>query len=519
MEHSVQHGKAWRMVAHFGRQSVLGIVLLLAACGTGGDSGSEPNTPLTRPMALVVNQDDTTLTTIRLDGKGPPVVGTLSLGPAQPDAIGGVSFSLGEWIFVTHTAQNRVATIDPIGATAPILESFLTENPLDARVRIGQRPTRIYRDPVDKEVLWTMNDGDPVTGLDTVANCAQGGSVSVLHNSHLGVGGERPRVTSVVCLSGTGEHLIAFSRPPVTPQEIAFVSSKTTGLISVLLPVQTAGGGVAWSEFFVKIDLCDSAKETSLGYPACDASAATPNHSAPAGMFWSRVTGKIYVYLSGYDAVAEIDPNALTTRQVDITPPINAALPHVSMTPDGRFLFLVGEDVLSNPSMAIGKMGIVDLTAANPALTMLSVPELDNIRPTKFQFAPDGRRLYLVQSNRIDDLPFAAQAHNLKSDKLLVFDPSSFPSSPTFIGEIDLPAVGPDGLHGMDLWIVGPRAASSTKGIVVTNATPGARGSVSLIDAASNAVTATIPVGRNPQQVTVYYYGLAARDNQATPIW
>lgn len=530
MEHSVQNGGFRGMWCSFGRQVAVVVIFLFAACSSGGDSGSEPNTPLSTPMALVVNQDDTTLTTLRLDGKNSPLIGTLSLGPAQADAIGGVTFSLGEWIFVTHTVGNRVATIDPLGATTPILEGFLTENPLDTRIRIGQRPTRIYRDPVDKEVLWTTNDGDPATGIDTVANCSHGGSVSVLHNSHLGVGGERPRVTSIVCLSGKGEHFIEFSRPPVTPQEVAFVSSKTTGLISVLLPVPTAGGSVAWSEFFVKIDLCDSVKETSLGYPACDGTATTPNHSAPAGMFWSQATGKIYSYLSGYGAVVEIDPEQLViTRMAAISPQGNVEYRSVGMTPDGRFLFLAGEDVLSdaiaNPSNSkvLGSFGVVRLDTPAPTdpltVTGFSIPQLDNIRPAKFQFAPDGRRLYITQSNRVSDLAFAAQAHNLKVDKLLVFDPLTFPAPPTFLAEIDLPPVGPSGLHGMDLWIAGPRGAGSVKGVVATNATPGVNGTVSLIDASRNTITVTIPVGRNPKQVTVYYYGLAASDNQATPIW
>jgi YVTN family beta-propeller protein len=333
-----------------------------------------------------------------------------------------------------------------------------------------------------------------------------------------------------VCLSGKGDHFIEFSRPPVTPQEVAFVSSKTTGLISVLLPVPTAGGSVAWSEFFVKLDLCDSIKETSLGHPVCDLNTTTPNHSAPDGMFWSQATGKIYSYLSGYGVVVEIDPEHLViTRRADISPQGNIEYRSVGMTPDGRFLFLAGEDVISdaiaNPSNSkvLGSFGVVRLDTPSPTdpltLTVFSVPQLDNIRPAKFQFAPDGRRLYVTQSNKVSDLAFAAQAHSLKVDKLLVFDPSTFPAAPTFVAEIDLPAVGPGGLHGMDLWITGPRGAGSAKGVVVTNATPGVNGTVSLIDTSTNAIAATIPVGRNPKQVTVYYYGLAASDNQVTPIW
>jgi YVTN family beta-propeller protein len=465
-------------------------------------------------MALVVNQDDTSMTTLRLDGQGSPVISTLSLGPTQSDEIGGVSFSIGEWIFVTHKAGNRVAFIDPIGAPAPILEGFLEVN---GPVRIGQRPSRIYRDPVDKEVLWTMNEGDPSTGIDTVRPCPAG-SISVVHNSHLSVGGTTPHVSTTTCVSGVGEHFIAFSRLPAVTQEIAFVSSKTTGLISLLL-ADPSFGDVRWGELqFLKIDLCDSTKEISLGYPPCDGNVTTPNHSAPSGMFWSQATGKIYSYLSGYQTVVEVDPNTTftITRKADITPPVNTALPDVGITPDGRFLFLTGEDVISDASKVIGKIGIVDLTAANPGLTVFSIPQLDNLRPAQFRFTPDGKRLYLTQSNSLTGLATLPQVQNLIKDVLLVFDPSPLPLAPTFLTQIPLP---PSDAHGMDVWVTGPQGAGSAKGIVVTNATSGAAGTVSLIDAATNIITSTIAVGRNPKQVTVYYYGLAASDNQATPVW
>lgn len=487
---------------------MLPVVLVVAACGTGGESDQAPNTPLTIPMALVMNQDDTTMTTVRLDSNGPPVINTLSLGPVQSDAIGGASFSSGEWIFVTNTATNTVATIDPITATAPILEDFLKENPLDPRVRIGQRPTRIYRDPVDKEVLWTMNEGDAATGIDSVANCPLGGSVSVLHNSHLGVGGEKPRVTSIVCLSGKGEHLIAFSRPPATPQELVFVSSKTTGIISVLLPVPTAGG-VAWSEFSSKFNLCSKQFTSSI---------PTNCGAAPTGLFWSGTTSKIYSYLSGPQTVVEIDPvNLVITKTMSVTAPANTSFSSVGMTPNGRFLLLTGEDVSSDPNKVLGKIGAVDLAAATPSLVTFSLPQLDSIRPTKFLVTPDGKRLYLLQSNEIGGLASPTQAQALKKDRVLVFAPSSLPAAPTFVTEVaDLP---PSETHGMDVWVTGPKGAGSARAIVVTNATSGQNGSVSVIDAATNSIVSNIPVGKNPKQVTVYYAGLATSENQATPRW
>lgn len=493
------------------RSALCAVLLLLAACGGGDDSGPEANSPLSTPMALVANQDDTTMTTIRLDGKHSPVINTLSLGPVQADAIGGVTFSLGEWIFVTHTAGNRVAFIDPIGSLAPILEDYLDAS---GDPKVGQRPKRIYRDPVDKEVLWTMNEGDAVTEVDIVANCLFGGSATVLHNSHISVGGEKPHIKKTSCLFGKGEEFAAFSRPTVGSPGLlqrAFVSSKTTGLVTVVTG-DPADGANRWSTL-IPIDLCDNTKE------ACDASALTPNSSAPAGMFWSQATGKIYSYLSGYGTVVEIDPSALAvTRKVDITlpAPSTTVFHSVGTTPNGRYLLLVGEDLLSDPSKVIGKFGVVDLTAAVLSITLLPIPELDNLRPAIFQFTPDGKRLYLLQSNKISDLAFGAQAHNLKSDRLLAFDPSMLPAVPAFVAEVSLPAAE---MHGMDLWITGPQGAGSAKGVVVTNATPGVRGSVSLIDATRHTITATIPVGKNPKQVTVYYVGLAANDNQATPTW
>ncbi len=486
-------------------------VILLVAC-SAGDNDQAPNTPLSIPMALVVNQGDTTMTTVRLDGKSSPVISTLSLGPPQADSIGGVAFSLGEWIFVTNTATNQVAAIDPIGTAAPVLEDFLTVNPLDPRVKIGQRPTRIHRDPADKEVLWTMNEGDPVTGLDTVANCSRGGSVSVLHNSHLGVGGEQPRVTSIVCLSGKGTHFVAFPRPPAVTERLAFVSSSSTGIISILLAVPIPGDNVAWSELPFQIDLCDSAKETSLGHPPCDGSATTPNHSAPGGLFWSQTTKKIYSYLAGYQAVIEIDPSSLhiTPRRVDVPNFWSAEI-----TPGGRFLLFIGEDIASDPTTTIGKFGLIDLT--QQTLTLVS-HAVEHVRPAQFRFTPDGRRLYVTQLNVTAGLT-PAQAAALQKDKLLVFDATPWPASFPFVASTDLPQVGPLGLHGLDLWVTGPKGAGSARGIVVTNAPHHGNGSVSLIDATSHAITETIPVGRNPKQVTVYYAGLAASDNQATPTW
>lgn len=516
MTHDEPYGVSCREECAFVQRLTLGgmvaaIAFLLAACGAGSDD-PEPNSPLTTPMAFVVNQDDTTLTTLRLDGKFSPVVSTLSLGPAQPDAIGGVTFSLGEWVFVTHTAGDRVAAIDPIGGPTPILEDFLTTNPADptGRVRVGLKPTKIYRDPVDKEVLWTTNEGDP-DGIDRLAGCTNGGSVSILHNSHLGVGGgDRPRVTSRVCLSGRGEQFIAFPPAPSSGQRSALVASKTSGFVSTLLEAPLAGGGTAWSEIDLFLNLCTRTFVFPTPPSACNA--------APGGLFWSQATAKAYTYLSyqsggGVPEVLEFDhmtPLAVP-RFVQISLSGSQSVSHVGMVPDGRELLVIIED-RSDADHVETRFASIDVTVSGAlTLTPIASPTLRDVRIAQFQFTPDGRRLYLLASNDGSSLS-ATQAANQRKDLLFVLDRTPL----QLVREIALPA---STSHAMDLWITGPAGAGSANGVVVTNATPGINGTVSLIDPNRGQETARFSVGRNPKMVTVYYVGLARSDNQATPRW
>ncbi len=504
--------------------TTLMVVCVGAACGDNrlsrvdpdssvGADGSAPDsdegTLQGVPLAFVANQDDTTLTTIRLDGKGTPVVNTLPIGPPQSDAIGGMAFSSGEWLFVTNTAANWVATIDPRGRL-PIFEEYLTANKENPLVKIGRRPTRIYRDSVDKEVVWTLNEGDPVTGIDAIGDCTRGGSVSVLHNSHLGAGGKGPHVMSKVCLDGKGPHDIAFLKPSGPRQELALVSSKATGIVNVLLPISGTGGSVAWGAFPGSYDLCDSAKEVRLGHSPCDAVPTTPNHASPIGIVWSNATEKFYCYLSGYQQVAELDPQTLTiSRRIEV-----GAFQNAEIVPGGRFLLLIGVDEITDPATIRGTVASLDLTVL-PA-TVVAMP-IDNIRPRQFRFTPDGKRLYIALANDPVGLT-SEQAAALKTDKILELDTKHLPVVTT-VREIELPAVGPLGVHGLDVWTTASNGPASATGIVVTNAQNGSVGTVSLIDPGTGAITATIPVGKNPKQIVVYYTGLAASDMQATPTW
>ena len=128
----------------------------------------------------------------------------------------------------------------------------------------------------------------------------------------------------------------------------------------------------------------------------------------------------------------------------------------VGITPNGQSLFLVGEDVDSDPTQVIGRFGSIDLTAPVLSATELSFPQLSNIRPARFQFTPDGVRIYMTQSNDVGGLN-AVQAQNLRKDLLLIFDPSSI----SLVSELALP---PAEMHAMDLWITGPQGRRIGKG-------------------------------------------------------
>ena len=92
----------------------------------------------------------------------------------------------------TYRIRMEVALIDPVSSSEPIFEATLAGAGLSGP---GDNPAHIYRDPTDPEVMWSMNDGD-ANGDDGI-NCPTpqtGGSVTILHNSHIGPGGTIPEI-------------------------------------------------------------------------------------------------------------------------------------------------------------------------------------------------------------------------------------------------------------------------------------------------------------------------------------
>ena len=226
-----------RVVTTFSKSTVLGLAFIaLAACDSGESTSTTGTTPapggsagLSGPMVFVNNTGDKTLTSVALKGdSGNAVVNTIEAAKFENVALGDMQYSSGDWVFMTLGAANKVATIDPLTAATPVHEVNLPA---------GTRPVHLYRDRNDGEVMWIMNDGDnaPATTTpgDDVVNCAAqgGGSVTVIHNSHLGPGAVIPQVEKTICLLADGHKVTAFSGDGVPKR--AFVSSEVGGEIAV----------------------------------------------------------------------------------------------------------------------------------------------------------------------------------------------------------------------------------------------------------------------------------------------
>ncbi|MDF0676110.1 MAG: hypothetical protein P0120_17515 [Nitrospira sp.] len=490
----------------------LGLALIgLAACSSG-ESTPTTGTPApsggaglsSGPIAFVNNTGDKTLTSVALKGdSGNAVVNTIPAAEFENVALGDMQYSDGEWLFVNLTAANKVATIDPLTAATPVHEVNLPA---------GTRPVHIYRDTNDGEVIWSMNDGDNVPGAttpgDDLVNCGTqtGGSVTVMHNSHLGPGANPPAVQRTICVLADGHKVTAFSSGAGLPKR-AFVSSEVGGEIAVIDDEESSAD---YLKMIARIDLCNSTKETT---PCNDESLTplttpfTPNSSGPHGIRWSKLTKKVYSIQEGYGQIAEIDP---TTRAITKTFDL-AGTPYTSygISPDGRFLMLRGETIAPQAL----KLGVIDLSTTNPVVADLNAPELDGTSTgtfltggSLFKFSPDGSRFYLLVGN-------STAATVTKKDRLFAYDSSTLSATPPALtllpnGEISLLQTG---RHSMDVLAQG---AGQAKYVVVSNF--GAPGSVSIINATDNAIKENVTVGTNPGAVLVYQPGAATSGNQAS---
>jgi len=541
--------------------AMLGLALIsLASCSSGESTTPAVTTggsaALQGPLVFVHNSTARTTSVVALRGDtGNSVIRTMGNGVAETghpngayngNAPGDMQFSEGEWVFVNvggivpgpgvaaDTVGSSVALIDPLSGATPIFEDLL---------QIGERPVHIYRDPTDGEVIWSMIDGNATTGLDSVSatikdsgavvDCSAtgGGAVTILHNSHIGPGGNVPKIIGKICLLAAGHKVTAFSQPtvsnPANPK-LAFVSSTTAGEVSVIDNLETLPGGAAnpnYLKLIARVDLCDSAKEALRPIPAaCNNDIATPltsafslNNSNPHGIRFSKATGRIYSIQENYRTIVEIDPTAVVagpgenkaaiTRTLELT-----GMPYTSfgITPDGRFLFVRGVDTTTDPAHVLGKIGVVDL-AANPlAVIPFNLPEMTDVVPSTFKFAPNGQRLYMLAANTATGT--LNQPVNQKKNLLFAYDSSAFPAAPTLLRPIGL--LSTTGNHNFDIYADGPAAAGSAKYVVVSNGST--ENSVSIINATTNQITQSVPTGNGASTVMVYYPDAALNNNQAT---
>ena len=484
-------------------------VLGLALVGLVNCSSSDDTTPavtsggsagLSSPLVFVNNTGDKSLTSVALKGdSGNAVVGTIPAAEFENAALGDMQFTDGDWLFLNLAAANKVSTIDPLTAATPVHE---------ANLATGTRPVHIYRDSNDGEVVWSMNNGDNAGGTltpgDDLVNCASqgGGSVTALHNSHLGPGGTPPFVLGTTCLLADGHKVAAFSSGAGVPKRV-FVTSEDAGEMAV---IEDDEASADYRKMIKRIYLCNSAKETT---PCNNESATpittafTPNSSVPHGIRWSKLTKKVYSILEGYHNIVEIDPTTLAiSKTFDL-----AGTPYTSygISPDGRFLLLRG-----NTTPPTGtKLGVVDLSSAATPRTDFTIPELDGTSTGSFKFSPDGKRFYILAGNA---------AASTKKDRLFAFDASTLTATPpalTLIKEIQLIAGGDSAgfsaAHSLDVLAQG---AGEAKYIVVSNK---ADNSLSIINATDNLIKQTVTnVGSLPGALIVYAPGTTAAGNQAT---
>jgi DNA-binding beta-propeller fold protein YncE len=494
----------------YARTSLLGLALIgLVSCSSGDSTTpvvtSSGSAALQGPIVFVNNTTSKSLTSVALKGdSGNAVLGSIDAAEFENVALGDMQFTEGEWVFVNLAGANKVATIDPLTNAQPVHEVNLAA---------GTRPVHMYRDPNDGEVVWIMNDGDNAGGTptpgDDLVNCNNparvggpvlGGSVTAVHNSHLGPGGTAPFLLGTTCLLADGHKVAAFSSGVGLPKRV-FVSSEDAGEISVIDGDESS---LTYRQVIHRIDLCRAAKE---GGPCDDESATpsttafTPNNSAPHGIRWSKLTKKIYSIQEGYGEIAEIDPVTFSVTPIlDLT-----GLPYTAfgISPDGRFLLLRGQTTAPQAT----KLGVLDLSVTPAVRTDFTIADLNGTAPGSFKFSPDGNRLYILAAN-------SALATVTKKDKLFAFDSSTLTATPaalTLLREISLVSTG---AHSFDVLAQGAGAATF---IAVSNSTDN---SLSVINATDNLIKQTVQnigaAGSSLGGVMVYAAGTAAAGNQAT---
>jgi hypothetical protein len=459
----------------------------LAAC-SAGESTSTVGTPapggsaaLQGPLAFVKVEGNSKLAVVAHSGTvGNREISRMSFSGAN--AVGDMATSEKDWIFANIPAQDGVALIDPVSGSQPIFEATLAGAALSGP---GDNPAHIYRDPTDPEVIWAMNDGD-ADGNDGV-NCPApqtGGSVTILHNSHIGPGGTLPEIHEEICFGagGRGHHSAIFTRGAGLPVS-TYITSEHDGAVIVIDNNPNNAG--TYLSVIARLDMCDGTKQT------CDANVGTPNTAGTHGIYFSSSTNKVYVHNEGYEQLAVIDPatgNAVTRLAIG---PYGG----LRLSGNGRFLVMRRTDTASDLNHVIGKIRVLDLAATPIGITDFDVQD---VIPQTIRMSADGTKLFLTQSNSPTGLTANQQAA-LKQNVLLVFAMTGLPAALPAPAEITL-----ENSNGRSIELYEKNGTLTS--ILVSNTDDD---SLSIVNGSTNAVS-TINIPGNPGAIFMFEKGAAA---------
>jgi hypothetical protein len=458
---------------------MLGLALIgLASCSSGESSSNQVTSggsvALQTPLAFVKIEGSTKLAVVTHSGSlGNSVLSIMSFSGVN--TVGDMVTSEKDWIFANIPNQNGIALIDPVSSSQPIFEATLAGAGLSGP---GFNPAHIYRDPTDPEIIWSMNDGD-ANGDDGI-NCPTpltGGSVTILHNSHIGPGGTIPEIRKEICFGpgGRGHHSAIFTRGQSLPLS-TYITNEHDGAVIVI--DNNPNNVATYLSVIDRLDMCDRAKET------CDTDVATANTSGTHGIYFSTSTRKVYVHNEAYQQLAIIDPaGGNTVDRLDI-----GAYGGLRLSDNGRFLIMRRTDT-TNPLHVVGKIRVLDL--APPSITITDF-DVQDVNPQTIRMSSNGAKLFLTQSNSPSGLT-TDQQNALKQNILQVFDASGLPT--LLATPIDVPLPISSG-RSIELY----EKAGALVSILVSNRD---HNSLSVISGATN-VPSTIPVGANPGAIFVF---------------
>jgi hypothetical protein len=467
--------------------AILGMALIgLVSCSQGDSSSStvtsSGSVALQTPLAFVKIEGSTKLAVVAHSGSlGNDVLSIMSFSGTS--TVGDMATSEKDWIFANIPNQDGVALIDPVSSSQPIFEATLAGAGLSGP---GDNPAHIYRDPTDPEVIWSMNDGD-ANGDDGI-NCPTpqtGGSVTILHNSHIGPGGTLPEIHKEVCFGagGRGHHSAIFTRGAGLPVS-TYITSEHDGAVIVLDNNPNNIG--TYLSVIDRLDMCDGTKET------CDADVGTANTAGTHGIYFSTSTGRVYVHNEAYQQLAIVDPaGSNAVIRMDI-----GAYGGLRLSGNGRFLIMRRTDTASDPFHVVGKIRVLDLAATPITITDFDVQD---IRPQTIRMSADNTKLFLTQSNSPSGLTTDQQL-NLRQNVLLVFNIAGLPGALTpVVPDIPLPISSG---RSIELY----EKNGSLISILVSNTD---NNTFSIVNA-TTSVPSTIPIGANPGAIFVFEKGAAA---------